>query len=65
MTGSRSGRQLALPARQYLWLDRATKLIGVALIAAGLEVGGDTVLGLGLAVLGVIFGFTTVIIEKQ
>jgi len=51
--------------RRYRWLDRVTKLTGVALVAAGLEVGGDTVPGIGLAALGVAFGLATVIIDKQ
>lgn len=56
---------LTCSARQYQWLDRATKLTGIALIAAGLEVGGDTVLGIVLAILGVAIGLTTVIIDTQ
>jgi hypothetical protein len=65
MSGEPRSVRLSLSERQYLWLDRATKLIGVALIAAGLEVGGDTTLGLVLAGLGVAIGFITVIIDKQ
>jgi hypothetical protein len=51
--------------RSYRWLDRVTKLTGVALVAAGLEVGGDTAPGIALAALGVAFGLATVIIDKQ
>ena len=40
---------VALSDRQYRWLDRTTKLAGVALIAAGLEVGGGTRTGIALA----------------
>lgn len=57
--------QRALSSRQYRWLDRVTKLLGVALIAAGLEVGGDTVAGIVLAALGVACGLTTVIIDSS
>ena len=59
------GRGLVLSTRQYRWLDRATKLLGVALVAVGLEVGGDTTAGLVLAALGVAFGLVTVIIDTQ
>jgi hypothetical protein len=56
---------LALSPRAYRWLDRASKLLGVALIAAGLEAGGDTALGLALAALGVACGLLTVLIDTQ
>ena len=54
---------ITLSRRQYRWLDRATKLGGVALIAAGLEVGGDTAAGIVLAALGVACGLTTIFIN--
>ncbi len=54
-----------MSARRYRWLDRLTKLAGVALIAAGLEVGGDTLPGVALAALGVALGLATVLISKQ
>jgi hypothetical protein len=54
----------ALSRRQYRWLDRASKLLGVALIAAGLEVGGSTPAGIALALLGVACGLTTVLIDN-
>jgi hypothetical protein len=53
-----------LSRRQYRWLDRATKLLGVALIAAGLEVGGSTLQGIALALIGVVCGLTTVLIDN-
>ncbi|WP_440991615.1 hypothetical protein [Haloarchaeobius baliensis] len=56
---------IACSPRQYRWLDRTTKLGGIALIAAGLEVGGDTGLGIALAAIGVAVGLTTVIITTQ
>jgi len=52
-----------LSKRQYRWLDRATKLAGVGLIAVGLEVGGDTLGGIALAALGVTLGLATVFIN--
>lgn len=63
MTADYSGRA-ALSGRQYRWLDRASKLVGVALIAAGLEVGGSTLPGIALALLGVVCGLTTVLIDN-
>jgi hypothetical protein len=56
--------ELALSASQYRWLDRVTKLLGVALIAAGLEVGGETTAGIVLAVLGVAAGLLTVLVDS-
>lgn len=54
----------SLSGRQYRWLDRLTKLLGITLVALGLEVGGDTATGIALAALGVTFGLTTVIIDS-
>ena len=56
---------LTLPARRYRWLDRATKLLGVGLVAVGLELGGGTVEGVLVAALGVGLGLTTVFIERE
>jgi len=53
-----------LSVSQYRWLDRVTKLLGVALIAAGLEVGGETTAGIVLAVLGVAVGLLTVLVDS-
>jgi len=58
-------RGVTLSARRYRWLDRVTKLAGVALIAAGLETGGDTLPGIALAAAGVALGLATVLISKQ
>lgn len=58
-------RRRTLPARQYRWLDRATKLVGVGLVAAGLEVGGSTPEGIGLAAAGVGIGLSTVFIRSD
>ncbi len=57
--------RVALPARRYRWLDRFTKLAGVALVAAGLETGGDTPAGVLLAAAGVACGLCTVLIETR
>lgn len=62
----KNGRgRLALAPRRYRWLDRMTKLLGVTLIAGGLDAGGGTLTGIALALLGVAFGLSTVIINKQ
>lgn len=55
----------SLPPRRYRWLDRASKLLGVGLIGAGLHVGGATPAGLALAALGVACGLATVVIDSQ
>jgi hypothetical protein len=51
-----------LTGRQYRWLDRVTKLLGVSLIAGGLEAGGSTPIGMVLAICGVLIGISTVVI---
>jgi hypothetical protein len=56
---------LTLPARRYRWLDRVTKLLGVALVAGGLELGGGTVAGVLVAALGVGLGLTTVFVHRE
>lgn len=61
---SDDGLTVTLSARRYRWLDRASKLLGIALIAAGLHVGGDTAAGIVLAVLGVAIGLATVVITQ-
>ena len=64
MTDNRSARRTTLSSRQYRWLDRCSKLAGVALIAAGLEVGGGTAPGIALAALGAAIGLATVFIDN-
>jgi hypothetical protein len=59
------GRTTVSSARRYRLLDRASKLLGVALVAAGLHVGGSTTPGIALAALGVATGLLTVFIETQ
>jgi hypothetical protein len=56
---------LALSARRYRWVDRISKLAGVALVAAGLDVGGSTLAGVVLAALGVALGLATVFIAND
>lgn len=65
MTESSAFRLAELSSRRYRWADRATKLAGVGLIAAGLNAGGGTPEGIAFAVLGVALGLVTVLIEKQ
>ncbi|MFB6139813.1 MAG: hypothetical protein ABEJ26_05205 [Halosimplex sp.] len=56
---------LAVSGRSYRWLDRLSKLAGVALLAAGLAVGGETPAGIALAVAGVACGLLTVFVSEQ
>ncbi|TQQ80099.1 hypothetical protein [Halonotius roseus] len=51
-----------LTGRQYRWLDHVTKLLGIGLIAGGLDVGGGTPTGILLAAAGVLIGLSTVVI---
>jgi len=53
-----------LPPRAYRWVDRLTKLGGVALVAAGLEAGGATVTGVALGTLGAAFALATVFVTR-
>ena len=65
MTESSAFRLAALSPRRYRWADRATKLAGVGLIAAGLDAGGGTPAGIAFAALGVALGLATVLLENQ
>ena len=56
---------VTLSKRQYRWLDRVTKLLGVALVAGGLEAGGATPEGLALAAAGVVVGLLTTVIRSE
>ncbi|QLH77759.1 hypothetical protein HZS55_10795 [Halosimplex rubrum] len=51
--------------RSYRWIDRLSKLLGVALIAIGLDTGGDTAAGIALAATGVACGLATIFVAKQ
>ncbi|MFA9516168.1 hypothetical protein ACERIT_02950 [Halopenitus sp. H-Gu1] len=53
------------PVRRYHVLDRASKILGVVLIATGLHLGGGTPAGLTVAALGVASGLLTVLINRQ
>lgn len=57
--------RVTVAARTYRLLDYTTKLAGLALVAAGLEIGGATVTGLALGISGAMLGLTTVFIEKR
>ncbi|WP_117595387.1 hypothetical protein [Haloprofundus halophilus] len=65
MSDHHGGWNRTLSERKYRWVDRVSKLLGVALIGAGLHVGGGTATGLTVAGLGVVFGLLTVIIDRQ
>jgi hypothetical protein len=56
---------LPLTPEQYRHLDRASKLLGVGLVALGLDAGGDTVVGLALGVVGAAVALTTVFVRKH
>jgi hypothetical protein len=56
---------LALPARTYRHLDRVSKLLGLGLVALGLDVGGSTPTGLALAAVGTTLALTTVFVRRQ
>jgi hypothetical protein len=58
-------RTVTVDGRTYRILDRASKLGGLALVAAGLEVGGATAAGLLLGVSGAALGLTTIFIENN
>ncbi|SFR69269.1 hypothetical protein SAMN04487947_3589 [Halogeometricum rufum] len=55
---------LELSARTYRHLDRASKLLGVGLVALGLQTGGDTVAGVALGAVGAVLALTTVFVRR-
>ncbi|SDZ78182.1 hypothetical protein SAMN04488065_0265 [Haloplanus vescus] len=55
----------ALTARQYSLLDTTSKLLGLGLVAAGLEAGGATPTGFALAVVGAACATATVFISHE
>ncbi|WP_122090387.1 hypothetical protein [Halalkalicoccus subterraneus] len=65
MSNHYEDRKRTLSERRYRWVDRASKLLGVVLIGAGLHVGGATAIGLTFAALGVVSGLLTVFIDQQ
>lgn len=54
---------VSLAPRTYRLVDRATKLGGVVLVAAGLEAGGGTLTGLTLGAAGTALALTTVFVS--
>lgn len=69
MTDAGSTGRLAggieLSTRTYRHLDRVSKLLGVGLVALGLDAGGDTLLGVALGVVGAAVALTTVFVRRQ
>lgn len=55
----------ALTKRRYRLLDTASKLLGLALVAAGLEVGGSTLAGIALAIAGTASATLTVFLSYE
>ena len=60
-----SDHRVVVTGRTYRWLDRVSKLAGLALVAAGLEAGGATATGLLLGISGTALGLTTVFIGRD
>jgi hypothetical protein len=54
-----------LTERQYRLLDTTSKLVGLGLVAAGLEVGGSTPTGIVLAIAGAACATATVFITNE
>jgi len=56
---------ISLTKRQYRLLDTTSKLVGLGLVAAGLEVGGGTPTGIALALAGAACATATVFITNE
>jgi hypothetical protein len=56
---------VALSERQYRLLDTASKLLGLGLVAVGLDVGGSTPTGFALAAAGVLCATLTVFLTHE
>ncbi|KAA9406901.1 MULTISPECIES: hypothetical protein [Haloarcula] len=56
---------IKLTERQYRLLDTTSKLVGLVLVAAGLEVGGSTPTGIALAIVGAACATATVFITNE
>lgn len=56
---------LTLSERTYRHLDIVTKLLGVALIAIGLELGGGSPTGIVLGITGSAVALTTVFVGRE
>ncbi|MFC7076287.1 hypothetical protein [Haloarcula halophila] len=57
--------EIALSRRQYRLLDTASKLVGLGLVAAGLEAGGSTPTGIALALVGTACATVTVFLSHE
>ncbi|WP_254546341.1 hypothetical protein [Halomarina pelagica] len=57
--------EVELAAETYRRIDRASKVVAVVAVAAGLELGGDTPAGLLLGAIGVALALSTVFIRNQ
>lgn len=55
----------ALSGRTYRRVDTASKIGGLAFVAAALEVGPTTAAGIGLVVIGATLATATVFIQNQ
>ncbi|ELZ80133.1 hypothetical protein KU306_18425 (plasmid) [Haloferax larsenii] len=64
-TGVTATRSIELSARTYRHLDRVSKLLGVGLVALGLDMGGDTLLGVAVGLLGAALALTTVFLQIE
>ncbi|MBX0286365.1 hypothetical protein [Haloarcula salinisoli] len=57
--------RFVLSGRRYRVVDTTSKLLGLALVAGGLDVGGSTPLGLLLAVVGTACATMTVFVDHE
>jgi hypothetical protein len=57
--------EIRMSGKTYRRMDTASKLVGLALVAAALEVGPLTAAGLGLVVAGIAFGTITVFVNTH
>lgn len=55
----------SISRRTYRRLDTGSKLLGLALVAVALEIGGDSPTGLALAVVGAMCATATVFINNE
>ncbi|GAB6861368.1 hypothetical protein ACFR97_12875 [Haloplanus litoreus] len=65
MTEADAPIRVSLPARTYSLLDTASKLLGLGLVAAGLDAGGGTPVGLALAATGALCATVTVFVTNE
>jgi hypothetical protein len=57
--------RVSLSDRRYSLLDTASKLLGLGLVAAGLDAGGGTPVGLALAVAGAVCATATAFVTNE